>query len=184
MNQFQQRKKDVLDKEDKSSAGGWDEHVKVLCDKINSLEKYYTTSSCSGRIMVMKDQDKKGPGLFEFVSHDIVSFEDFKKKLVWLKGNCKFKQEPPIVHIACESLEDAEKFLKLAQDSGWKRIGIISVGRNIVVEILSTEKLEFPLILNGRLMVDEDFLRMVLEKGNENLKKGWEKIEKLRQLIC
>src|SRR3989339_790664 len=123
---YPQRKKDVLEKLDKSSVGGWDEKIKDLCDKINSLENYYTTSSCSGRIIVMVDQDKKGPGLFEFVSHDLVKE---LKKFKW--KNLKFKSEPPILHVACKTLEDAETFLIKAQNAGWKRSGIISLRRNI-----------------------------------------------------
>ena len=62
--EFLQRKKDILSKEDKSSKGDWDKRIIELCDKINSSEKYYTTSSCSGRVIVMLDQEEKGPGLF------------------------------------------------------------------------------------------------------------------------
>ena len=47
MNHFQKRKQDVLSKIDKSFIGKWDEKIVLLCDKINSLENYYTTSSCS-----------------------------------------------------------------------------------------------------------------------------------------
>lgn len=183
MDSFQQRKQDVLSKEDKSSIGEWDEHVRELCEKINYFENYYTTSSCSGRIIVMIDQNKKAPDLFEFVSHELVSFENFKEKIKKIRGNCKFKSEPPILHIACKDLGDAEVLLKKAQEAGWKRSGIISLGKNIVVEILSTEKLEFPLMLNGRLIVEDYFLKLSLEKANENLKKGWEKIEKLKSLL-
>jgi tRNA wybutosine-synthesizing protein 3 len=178
MDKFQQRKKDILEKLDKSSVGGWDEKIKSLCDKINSKENYYTTSSCSGRIIVMIDQAKKGPGLFEFVSHDLV--EDFEK----FKGeNLKFKSEPPILHVACKSIGDAEEILNKAREVGLKRSGIISLGKNIIVEIISTEKLEFPLVKEGKLLVSDEFLKIVLEKANDNLKKGWGKIDKLEKKI-
>jgi tRNA wybutosine-synthesizing protein 3 len=181
MNSFQQRKQDVLSKEDKSCIGKWDERIKELCDKINSLDNYYTTSSCSGRIMILKDSDKKGPGLFEFVSHDLVDFETFGKKIKNLKGDFKFKQEPPIIHIACEGLDDAEKLLRMAQETGWKRSGIISLRRNIIIEIIGTRKIEFPLVKNGELLVNEKFLEIIVEKSNENLEKGWKFISKLEK---
>ena len=47
MDSFEQRKKDVLNKEDKSSIGGVDSKIKSLCDKINSLDGVYTTSGWS-----------------------------------------------------------------------------------------------------------------------------------------
>jgi tRNA wybutosine-synthesizing protein 3 len=203
MDSFQQRKKEILSKDDKSSIGGWDEHIKELCEKINSFEEYYTTSSCSGRIIVMVDQEKKGPGLFEFVSHEFVDFEIGEKGLRFRslskaqpnhepylfakssgkKVNLKFKSEPPILHVACKNLDSAEKLLNKVRDCGWKRSGIISLGKNIIVEIISTEKIEFPLVKEGEMLVSEDFLKIVLEKANENLKKGWDKIEKLKNSL-
>ena len=41
---FNQRKQDMLSKKDKSTIGGWDEKIVELCEKINSLENYYTTN--------------------------------------------------------------------------------------------------------------------------------------------
>ena len=49
---------------DKSSIGKWAEKISGLCGKINSKENYYTTSSCSGRILLLIDQEKKGEDLF------------------------------------------------------------------------------------------------------------------------
>jgi len=185
MDSFEQRKKDVLAKLDKSSIGKWDEKILKLCEKINSLENYYTTSSCSGRILVMQDQEKKGPNLFELVSHDLISYEKFMKCLPtnFHKRSFKFKQEPLILHVMCNELESAKKLLEKAQLSGWKRSGIIFAEKRIVVELLSTEKLEFPLISDGEFLVDEKFLKIVLKKANENMKRGWKKIQKLEKII-
>ncbi len=181
---FSQRKKDVLSKTDKSSIGGWDEKILDLCNKVNQSEKYYTTSSCSGRIIVIRDEDKKMPGLFEFVSHDLVDLDYLKKEVEKLKtGDFNFKSEPPILHVACIDLEGAEEMLKKAQESGWKRSGIISLGKNIVLELISTEKIEFPLVRDGKTLVNDDFLKIVMEKSNKNLEKGWKKIEKLAKSI-
>lgn len=199
---FQQRKKAILSKLDKSSIGEWDKKIKSLCDKINEDDNFYTTSSCSGRIIILLDQDRKGPGLFKFVSHDLVEFDELKKELGKIAENKphtlrvypeksslkiftgdKFKSEPPILHVSCKMLEDAEEILNKARELGWKRSGIISLGKNIIVELISTEKLEFPLTKDGKLLVDEDFLKIVLEKANKNLKKGWLKIEGLKKLI-
>jgi len=200
-----------LNKKDKSSIGEWDEHIEGLCDKINSLENYYTTSSCSGRIIVLKDVAKKGPGLFEFVSHDSV---DEKRFFEFLKefsscppadhpgtrsqvrsqnlidsenfiqnSNLKFKSEPLILHIACRDLDSAKILLDKIRDAGFKRAGIISLGKNIIIEIIGTEKMEFPLVKDGKLLVNWDFLKIVLERANSNLERGWEKIKKLRKLF-
>ena len=219
MNSFQQRKLDVLSKNDKSHIGTWDEKIAGLCGKINSKENYYTTSSCSGRIVLMIDQEKKGEDLFLFVSHDKVSFKKLKDELEKISDNfvrssptrdlaqnslppaqreinltsrnrsptpkgklkIKFKMEPCILHIACENLEDAEKLFEIGKNAGWKRLGIIGTSHGFTFELNSTEKLEFPIIQNKKILVDDNFLKIILEDANGKLEKCWMKIKKLEK---
>jgi tRNA wybutosine-synthesizing protein 3 len=183
LNSFQQRKLDVLSKIDKSSVGKWDEKISGLCGEINSKENYYTTSSCSGRIVLMIDQEKKGEDLFLFVSHDKISFKKLKEELnSALKKNkdIKFKLEPCILHIACETLEDAEKLFEIGKNAGWKRLGIIGTSHGFTFELNSTEKLEFPIIQNKKILVNDNFLKIILEDANKKLEKSWMKIKKLK----
>ncbi len=221
---FVKRKQDILSKSDKSSKGNHDKKIIKLCEKINSLENYYTTSSCSGRVVLMIDQDKKEKGLFIKVYHNLITFKQLKddldkitralhsrlKKSVNnknIKDNniqrraltesgskqlisereraklIKFKQEPCILHIACENLKDAQIIYDKAKLVGWKKSGLISFEDRIIVELNSTEKLEFPIIENNKILVNDKFLKIIVEKSNQNLKKSWEKIEKLRKLI-
>ncbi|MFA5071688.1 MAG: tRNA wybutosine-synthesizing 3 family protein [Candidatus Pacearchaeota archaeon] len=183
---FQQRKKDVLSKLDKSSIGKWDEKIISLCDKINSLENYYTTSSCSGRILLMIDQEKKAENLFLFVSHDKVSFKKLKDELnsaLKIKKNVKFKMEPCILHIACESLEDAEKLFEIGKNAGFKRLGIIGTSHGFTFELNSSEKLEFPIIQNKKILVDDKFLKIAVDEANRKLEKSWMRIRKLEREI-
>ena len=196
---FQQRKQDVLSKLDKSSIGKWDKKIISLCDKINSLDNYYTTSSCSGRILLMVDQEKKGENLFLFVSHDKVSFKKLKeelnsalKKMGTSSGffttpatrqevvkKIKFKLEPCILHIACETLEDAKKLFEIGKNAGWKRLGIIGTRNGFTFELNSTEKLEFPIIQNKKILVDDEFLKIVVDEANKKLEKSWLRINEL-----
>ncbi len=184
MDRFSKRKQDVLSKEDKSSKGSWDERIIDLCEKINSCENYYTTSSCSGRIIIMKDIEKKGPNLFLFISHDHISFEDINNFIRnTSEKNVKFKFEPFILHIACRDLESAKSFLKLSKKCGIKNSGVISLGKNIVVEIKGSQKLEFPLIRKGSILVSPAFLMEIVNESNKYLKQSWELIEKLKKLL-
>jgi tRNA wybutosine-synthesizing protein 3 len=183
---FLQRKQDVLSKLDKSSIGKWDEHIISLCKKINSKENYYTTSSCSGRIILMIDQDKKGKDLFLFVSHEKITFNQLKKEIeTAIKKNkkVKFKSEPCILHIACKTLEDAEVLYEKGKLAGFKRLGIIGTSHGFTFELNSTEKIEFPLIQNKKLLVDDEFLKLIVEDANNKLEKSWEKIKKLEKII-
>lgn len=179
---FTQRKRDVLLKIDKSSKNSWDNRIAKLCEKINLFGNYYTTSSCSGRVVLIIDQDKKGKDLFVSVYHDLFNFDVLKKDLNQAlneKKKIKFKLEPCILHIVCKTLEDAKGLLNKAKLSGWKKSGIISFGKNIVLELNSTEKLEFPIIDNQKILVDDDFLKIVVDEANRKLEKNWGKIKKL-----
>ncbi len=185
---FLQRKTAVLSKQDKSAIGKWDKKIIPLCKKINSKEKFYTTSSCSGRILLMIEQNKKSPNLFIKVWHDKISFKELKKELKKIiktkKDNLiKFKLEQPIIHIACKDLDSASKFLEKAKHIGFKHSGILAYGKNIILELNSTEKLEFPIIKNKKKLVNDEFLKMIAKISNEKLEKGWKKIEKLSKLL-
>lgn len=81
------------------------------------------------------------------MNHNLVLFENFIEKLKDLnEGDFKFKQESFILHVACRDLESAKILIEKGVSSGIKRCGIISLGKNIIVEINSTERIEFPLM--------------------------------------
>ena len=180
---FEQRKKDVLSKKDKSSVGKLDKRIKGLCTTINKSIRYYTTSSCSGRVVIMLDKKQKEHGLFLNVYHDKITLKEIREALkkISKKRIIKFKQEQPILHVHCKTLEDAQKLLRLAQFSGWKNSGIISSGKRIILELSGTERLEFFIMNNGFLLVGNDFLELIIKRCNENLDSGWKKIQKLEK---
>ncbi len=213
-NKFSKRKNDVLSKLDKSFIGGWDEKIKDLCEKINSSEDYYTTSSCSGRIVLMVDEDKKKPGLFIKVYHDKVGFGELRGELGKImhspsardmdkvdnenssvnnsrkflangdeQANIKFKMEPCILHVACRDLKCAQELFDKAKLAGWKKSGIIASGDRVMLELNSTERLEFPVVCDGKIIVGDGFLKIVVKKVNKKLERSWEKIEKLGKML-
>ena len=184
--EFLKRKQDVLSKIDKSHKGGCDEKILELCEKINSLSNYYTTSSCSGRVVLMLDKDKKKGNLFLKIYHNLISFNQLKRdldKMIKESKKIKFKMEPCILHVACRNLKDAQILHDKAKLAGWKKSGIIASEKRFVVELNSTEKLEFPIIKNRKILVDKEFLRIIVTESNKKLKKSWEKIEKLKEKI-
>jgi tRNA wybutosine-synthesizing protein 3 len=181
---FERRKQDCLGKDDKSSIGSWDKPILSLCEKINSLENLYTLSSCSGRIVLIKNIDKKTHDLFVLRSHGKITFNELKKALENFKGkeSLMFKQEPPILHICCKELEDAEALLNKARLAGWKNSGIMSLSGRIVLELRSTESLALP-IFEKSILVDDKFLKILVKEANRRLEKGWEKIDKLEKSV-
>ncbi len=182
---FKKRKQDILSKKDKSHRGKWDEKILNLCKKINSFDCYYTTSSCSGRIVLIINKERKQSGLFLKVRHNLISFKDLKRDLKEIKNkeDIKFKMEPCALHVACKGFKDAKELCDKAKLAGWKKSGIISINKRFVVELNSTERLEFPIIKNGKLLVNDEFLREIVKQSNKKLKKCWKKIQKLNKFL-
>lgn len=196
---FLRRKKDILSKNDKSFKGNIDEKIRSLCDRINSLKDCYTTSSCSGRVVLMIDEDEKKKDLMLKLYHNLISFNELKNDLnemIETGKNIRFKMEPCALHVACRNFEDAQKICEQARFIGWRKAGIISSGRRFIIEMNSTEKMDFPIIRNEssleknreenkktKILVDDNFLKIIVEDANKKMKKGWEKIEKLEREI-
>lgn len=182
---FEFRKMNQLKKEDKSDEQKWDVKIKKLCDKINKTRDYYTTSSCGGRIVLVKGIPEKAEDVFLIKSHDKVNFGEFNERLENIEyGNLVyFKQEPFILHVACSSVEKAEELLDKARDAGIKKKGIITTKSRVVVEMLGSEKLELPIMDKGKLLVDKDCLRVLVKEANARLERTWEKIKKLENKI-
>lgn len=182
---FNQGKKKQLSKEDKSNIGEWDDKIADLCNKINKKTNYYTTSSCSGRVVLLKASEEKQPGAFLFRSHEKISFSELKKALEKIKyeGLVEFQQTSCIMHIACLTLSDAQDIVTKAKECGWKRSGIMAIGKRFMVELHSTENMSFPIMNNKVILVDDNFLKLIVEIANNKLERTWKKIEKLKEMI-
>ena len=187
---FNNSKKMALTKNDKSSILKWDKNIASLCEKINSFEDYYTTSSCGGRIVLIKEDEKKLPGLFLFRSHEKVTFDELKseiKSIIENDDNSRdliyFKQEPCLVVISCKNEKCQEEMFSLFRNNGWKKSGILTLGKKRIIELMSTETISMPIINNGKVLVDDDFLRILIEEANRKLELSLKKIEKLKKMI-
>ena len=117
---FLQQKQDILSKQDKSSKQSLDKKIRDLCNKINKLENYYTTSSCSGRIILIIESNKKEHGLFVKIYHDLLNFEGFKRDLKKICDNTSKPQKldaPFCSHINKQLTKNPEINNDLAEKS-------------------------------------------------------------------
>ncbi|MEM4841590.1 MAG: hypothetical protein QXG80_02560, partial [Nanopusillaceae archaeon] len=123
-----------------------DKEILHVINLINSSNDYFTTSSCAGRIVLIKVPNdlKKQKDVFIFKSHQIVKFEDIfnvLKKTYALFDNIWFKQEPFIIHVSCRNLRKAIEILKISSKIGLKHSGIISLKKSrVIIEIIGNEK--------------------------------------------
>lgn len=181
---FKLRKANILNKLDKSLKGSIDQPIRELISKINNSDNYYTTSSCSGRIVLLKTlNNKKQDSEWLLCSHDeitihaiIIALEDPPAEPVW------FKYEPPIIHACADTLENAGVLLDKAKQCSFKKSGITSV-KNLVLEIRSQEHINFLISANKKLLAPEDFIEHQVKKANEKMKRCLEKINKLADLL-
>ena len=192
---FDKQKQDVLKKlkgPDKSKKGSVDSDILSLITKINKLDNYYTTSSCSGRIMLM-DKGSKRKDLVKWLlsSHSTITVkqfndvfnenylnsEDFKNAVVW------FMEEPAILHICCRDLDSAKKLLDLVKKVPFKRSGIFSFSKRIIVEILDTEKMETLVAKNNKLYTHGEYVEVIVDEANSKLKNTKAKLKKFESQI-
>lgn len=178
---FQKRKQDSLTRIDKSNKKSIDQDIKPLIDLINSLDDYYTTSSCSGRILLIeKKTDKKIDARFIFAEHKKADFKGIKQILKKLPQNdVWFRQESIIIHICCKSLESAKGLLKIVRDIGIKRAGIININKRIIIEIIGTEAMETIIARNEKLLIDDNYLKILVSEANNKLERNKKKIKEL-----
>ncbi len=180
---FERRKEEFLRKlEGAKERGEVDKDITPILDFINSLEDYFTTSSCSGRIILLKPGRTKKESEFLFKKHEEVSIEEIREKLKELEGKYEevwLKVDPVILHVDCRDLESARRMLDIARNSGWKRSGMIVIRPwRYLLELESTERLETIVIYKGKILPDEEYLEILVEKANERLRRTKEKMER------
>ncbi len=94
---FLKEKSDFLSKKDKSKKGCIDKDALKIVNEINSKKGYYTTSSCSGRIVLLEMKSKKkNESNWIFIKHDKVNFKEILNSLTQCnkKNNQKNRELP------------------------------------------------------------------------------------------
>ncbi len=164
--------------------GKADEDAVPLVRAINSKKNYYTTSSCAGRIVIMKIPDPGRKEDAEFLKkwHREIKL---KELLDGLKEHKNIKNKwiifnPPIFHIGSRTLEDAYKITQLGIQSGFKNSGIRSVtNKKIITQIISTEGLDVPYSDS----LTDDYLRDLKDNLNFMLRRSRNKMSDFKSKI-
>lgn len=170
---------------DKSKKGSIDEKIKDLINIINSKPNYYTTSSCSGRIMLYSKTKKKNNTKWLFVSHKTIKLNQIMNTIKQIPNQFSneeiwFKQESFILHIIAKDLESAKKILNLCKINGIKRTGINSLGKRINLEIIYNLGFDTIIAKNGEILINQKYINTLTKKANEYLKKNIKKIEEIK----
>ncbi|XP_019857782.1 PREDICTED: tRNA wybutosine-synthesizing protein 3 homolog isoform X2 [Amphimedon queenslandica] len=189
-NNFDSEKKRVLeDKEDASRKGSIDAPVIELVKYINKQEDYYTTSSCSGRIIVFSENTQTGKEgtLWLLTSHETVSIDNLsilKDRDIPISCYTYYKFEPFVLHVSCRTLEHAQAILRIAVSSGFKNSGIsVSKKNKMILSVRSTQTLQSPVAFDGKLIVTEQYLCHLVKISNEKLEDNFQRIERFYKLV-
>lgn len=187
---WEQHKQVVLSKEDKSFKKSIDAPIVFAVNAINSSDNFFTTSSCSGRIMVINEEgDKRKHGAqFVFVSHNFVETNEagtLLEKVTAIRGNVFLKLEPLILHIECKTLDLALKLLhSFKAESRFKHTSIVSaVNSKYIVCIKAMPKLEIPIKYVGEVIVTVELLTKYLSIANQRMAENFDAISSLNELI-
>ena len=86
-----------------------------------------------------------------------------------------------IFHVSTISMENARKLLNVANQSGFKYSSIKTFNGKIVVEILSTERIDAPLGKDGEIFVGDDYLKILVEIANKMMERMDKKLKRLEK---
>ncbi|GAB6023333.1 tRNA methyltransferase tyw3 [Chamberlinius hualienensis] len=192
MENFVKIKRSILSS-DNSIKGSVDKLICGLIDYINSLKQFATTSSCSGRIIVVQqsfgiDESCKKQGCkWLYTSHEVVDEADLINSLLSAEiSNAVFKFEPFVLHVQCETVEDARKVHSCAIASGFRNSGIsISKKGKIIAAVRSTHGLEVPLSDEKTLLVSHEYIGFLVKIANGKMAENEKRIKRsqLQQLV-
>jgi len=167
--------------------GKVDGDIIPLLEKINSLENYFTTSSCSGRISVMEMPHfgDKVNSVWLGKWHRTVKVEEVLEAIGrHEKGQLWFLVRSPILHVGARTMDDAVRLLNLTIGLGFKYSNIKSVShKKLLVEIRSTERMDVPLGSDGELWVDDAYIKRIVGIANSQVRRFKGKLKRLEEEI-
>ncbi len=164
-----------------------DHDIIPLLERLNALDDYFTTSSCSGRISVMEMPyfgDKVNSVWLGKWHREVTVEEVFEAIGKHRSGQLWFLVRSPILHVAARTMDDAVKLLNFAIGLGFKYSNIKSVShRKLLVEIRSTERMDVPLGEDGELWMSEEYIGRIVNLANAQVRRFKGKLKRLEEEI-
>lgn len=150
-----------------------------VLERLNSVKKIATTSSCLGRVSLVEGAVHWGRddgSRIAYKTHGKISPELILRVLSRGFSNLWLKATGPILHARSSSLECALHVLLKARENGFKHSGIISHGGpgGTVVELMSASQLAVPLVVDGIVVVrtSREYLEALARRANETVQEG------------
>ncbi|NOQ37273.1 hypothetical protein GQ472_00155 [archaeon] len=157
-----------------------------LVDAINKSDSYYTTSSCSGRIVVACADEANKKSSFSFLGkwHEAVDADDVKDAIGKYEGGVLwFKFEPMILHVCCKDIDSASRFLEIVYRGGFKRSGVYQLKGKIMVEVHGTSGFSVPAGSSGEVFVSSEYLEFLVRLANRKMEENVSKLKNLEKIV-
>ena len=150
-----------------------DKGIIPLLNAVNNYtEDCVTTSSCYGRIVLIAFRHIGDKSLSSFYRkwHGPVD-----KEIIWREIQ-NYRGEYPlwlllqstIIHIKCRSLKIAIEIRNKGLEAGYKYSKILSISpRGITTEISGTERLNLPVKIGDKILINKDFMEYFSKIMNE-----------------
>lgn len=153
-----------------------------LCKFISLTENFFTSSCCSGRIVLLNldEKEEKREKAFHRKWHCTVKFQEILEGISESSGeNLWLKQEPFIIHIGANSLKNANIALEAMHSSGIKRGGInVAKSGKFLLEFIGSNVLSVPVKVSGKKIVENMFLEKIVEISNKKLERNYKALER------
>ena len=163
-----------------------DEEILPILHLINESSNYYTSSSCTGRTVLLEIPnigDKK-EAVFLGRWHRTIESDEIKSAAEKAKhGLLWILAQSPIIHIVTDTSENADELVKAAIACGFKNSGFKSLSKKIVIEICSTERLDAPVGRDGNLFCNSKYLDLLVDIANDVFIKSKEKLVRLEKTL-
>jgi tRNA wybutosine-synthesizing protein 3 len=189
-----------------------DSRVIPVLNIINSHEDYYSTSSCSGRVflLALPSPGAKKESIILTKWHEVFSQVQLDDGIIkWKKHRYLFLlAQAAIFHVIVRNLSSALHLRNLGEEAGFKYSSLRSIkplkkskevnsvndnstfeetvfysDAKITVELLSTERLNIPIGIDQKIMVDDEYLKFIVKISNDAMRKTHKKLIKLENIL-
>jgi len=167
--------------------GYLDHEIRGLLEDIFSIEGYYPTSSCSGRIIAIDSPYpwRRRDSYLVMKKHSEISGNEVKKlaetpviTTLWLIAS------GPIIHIMARTPGHAMRLLRIAREAGFKHSGLLaSSKRGYLVELVTGIWVAIPIKIQSIVLIDLNRAEEVAGIANRSLAEGRQRLEALRRSI-
>jgi tRNA wybutosine-synthesizing protein 3 len=177
---FDKRKKENLRKlKEALEKQEVDPPIIPLLEIINRHRDLVTTSSCSGRILLLYRRGKKIESEKYMSWHRKITLEELKEYLPENRENLWLRFEPFILHILARTEEIAFETAGIIRTAGVKRVGVQKARENYLIEAIGSDYISIPLF---SCSCDDNIVEILNQHMERNLKR-LKRLEKVLALF-